>query len=79
MDMLLYRKKYNDEKQDGETSMKNIIIHILIVVFGIGWIICERLANDDIKLSTAVVFTVSWTIILIIHIIKEKNKCDGNQ
>ena len=36
----------------------------------------EKVQNDSIKMSTAIVFTVAWSIILIVHIVKDKKKDD---
>ena len=52
---------------------KNIVCHIIIVILGIIWAVYEKVQNDSIKMSTAIVFTVAWSIILIVHIVKDKS------
>ena len=59
--------------------MKDILMHIAIVIFGCGWIIYTVYICDDIKMFTAITFTFAWIVVLIIHIFKyRKEKSERN-
>ena len=52
--------------------MKDIIVHALIVLFGIGMIIYTMSIQDSVKAFTACCFTLAWAVVLIVRIIKHK-------
>ena len=51
---------------------KDIIVHTLIVLFGIGMIVYTMSIHNSVKTFTACCFTLAWAVVLIVRIVRHK-------
>jgi hypothetical protein len=63
-----------EKRKDSSNVMKDIIMHIAIVLFGCGLIIYTIFMGDNIKMFTAICFTVAWSVVLLERILKHRRE-----